>query len=54
MKLAPLTEVSPTYGGLQWAKIPKEQAIAKVTPPATTTQGRYKPPDAVLAFLSTH
>lgn len=30
----------------------KEQAIAKVTPPATATQGHYKPPDAVLAFLN--
>ena len=31
----------------------KEQAIAKVTPPAITAQGRYQPPDAVLAFLNT-
>jgi hypothetical protein len=30
----------------------KAQAIAKVTPPATATQGHYKPPDAVLAFLN--
>ena len=28
----------------------KEQAIAKVTPPATTP-GRYHPPDTMLAFL---
>ena len=28
----------------------KERAIAKVTPPATTP-GRYRPPDAMLAFL---
>ena len=30
----------------------KENAIAKVTPPATANQGRYQPPDAVLAFLA--
>ena len=30
----------------------KENAIAKVTPPATASQGRYQPPDAVLAFLA--
>ena len=29
----------------------KENAIAKVTPPATYAQGHYQPPDAVLAFL---
>jgi integrase/recombinase XerD len=31
----------------------KEQAIAKVTPPQIAAQGRYQPPDAVLAFLDT-
>lgn len=30
----------------------KENAIAKVTPPATAAQGRYKPTDLVLAFLA--
>jgi Site-specific recombinase XerD len=30
----------------------KENAIAKVTPLATANQGRYQPPDAVLAFLA--
>lgn len=29
----------------------KENAIAKVTPPQTAAQGRYQPPDAILAFL---
>lgn len=29
----------------------KEHAIAKVTPPAAATEGRYQPPDAVIAFL---
>ena len=29
----------------------KENAIAKVTPPAVAAQGRYQPPDGVLAFL---
>ena len=28
----------------------KEQALARITPPATTP-GRYTPPDTVLAFL---
>ena len=30
----------------------KENAIAKVTAPATAAQGRYKPTDLVLAFLA--
>lgn len=30
----------------------KENAIAKVTPPTTTAQGRYQPTDMVLAFLA--
>ena len=29
----------------------KENAIAKVGPAATRSQGRYRPSDAVLAFL---
>lgn len=31
----------------------KENAITKVTPPMTVTEGRYRPPDDVIAFLDT-
>jgi len=29
----------------------KERALARVAPPAQSTPGRYKPPDALLAYL---
>ncbi len=29
----------------------KERALARTTPPAATTPGRYRPPDPLLAFL---
>ena len=43
-------QVSTTQIYLSADMTQKERAIAKVTPPATTP-GRYRPPDAMLAFL---